>query len=105
MEQHLGIGISFNIITGFIQLFYNSLLLGKTGDFIQPHGKILFVFGQMQAIGFSHGPSADRLLQQVIEISQKLFLLFPAQFADLFHPFYLGYRTVFKYGIQPFAQQ
>ena len=47
MKQHFGIGIPFNIVSGFVQLFNNGLLLADAGDFVQPLGKVKFIFREM----------------------------------------------------------
>jgi hypothetical protein len=94
MKEDLGVGIAFYIIGSPVQFLDNGLLLTDIGKLVQPVSKIFFVIRQMNIA--AHDLRPDGLLEQVIEISKELFLLFSSEPACFFHPFGLGDRAGFN---------
>ena len=94
MKEDLGVGIAFYIICSPVQFFYNCLLLTDIGKTVQPISKVFFIIRQVNIA--TYDLRSDGLLEQMIEISKELFLLFSSESTRLFQPFGLGDRASFN---------
>ena len=43
MKKHFGVGVAFNIVTGFVKLLNNGFLLADAAELVEAQGKIKFV--------------------------------------------------------------
>lgn len=80
------------------------MLLAYRSDLIEAEGKIPLIIAHHQLPGTQY-LNTDAQFQQVVEITQELFLLFPSQLTHFLCKLHLGQGTAFQGGIQPVAQQ
>jgi hypothetical protein len=102
VEQHLGVGIAFDVVNGLVHFLGQRLELLDADDSIQ-FARDLGLFGTYGR-GGAGGLHPDGRFQHMVDVAEVLFLFFAPQFADFFHPFQLSGGAGFEDGIQPIPQ-
>jgi len=72
MEEHFGVCVALYKIGGFIELFYNGLLLAYGSNFVEALCKIFF--GVCNANVLAENAKAYALLKQMSEVAKELFV-------------------------------